>query len=57
MEMTPQEIIDKLAEIEEAAFYGMHNPQDVKYKDWEELHYLVKKALIKWYWATGLKNR
>lgn len=53
--MSPQEILDRLAEIEECAFYRMHNPLDIPYKDWEELHRLINKALIEWHKATGLK--
>lgn len=54
--MTPQEIMDRLADIEEAAFYGMHNPDGISYEAFEQLHTDIKTALLNYHRLTGLKT-
>jgi hypothetical protein len=54
--MTPKEILETLRDLEEATFYGMHNPKGISFDTWTEVHELVKKALIEWHRETGLKT-
>ena len=53
--MTPQQIIDALAEIEESAYYGMQNPDEISYEAFEQLHKDIKTALLNYHRLTGLK--
>ena len=52
--MDPQKIIDTLSEIEEAAFYGMNNPQEISFVAWAQLHTDILAALRNYNRNTGL---
>ncbi len=50
--MTPQEIIDMLSKLEEVAFYGMQNPEELPYIAYAQLHTDIKAALLHYHQIT-----
>lgn len=54
--MTNQEILNKLAEIEEALFYkevGGADREGISFKDLSSMHDKIRDALNEWYRLTG----